>query len=475
MTRKAASIALLLLVFATHPAPGQGGDRPPAPGAQGSSNIHIVAHVLLGGWLRTADLDIEQELSRPYAYVAIDEEASPRGGAGIPTGIDIISLKEPTRARVIYSWRIDQPELHTGLGSLNPMHLKSHGRYFLTGAFQFRPGGPDAELGAIVWDVTRLPDTTTIKEVARITGIPGGFHESFSYKHSSGRALLFGTSLRGPAYVFDIDKVVLAGSKGADGLVGRIPLPEGTEAPIVVPGFTGYHDFCVGYDPASHQDRFYGAGAQGYYIYDITDLSAPRLLTSITGVAGVPFGHTFTPDPTGRYVVAETEHQYQPLRIFDLKPGLDGQVKSISRPIGAWTADWKHLSHNHEVRWPYVFVAALEDGFHVFNMMDPTNPYSVGYYDTYDGPNGKNSAGVLGAVFNGAWGVDVRNADGLIVISDFTTGFWAFKMDGFDGWNGHQWGMPNISSAQDWDDGPEGAPKPQKVSATAAPHTPRSL
>jgi len=44
------------------------------------------------------------------------------------------------------------------------------------------------------------------------------------------------------------------------------------------------------------------------------------------------------------------------------------------------------------------------------------------------------------------------------------TGFWAFRMEGFDGWNGRQWGMPNQSSAQDWDNGPEGAPKPQKVS-----------
>ena len=58
----------------------------------------------------------------------------------------------------------------------------------------------------------------------------------------------------------------------------------------------------------------------------------------------------------------------------------------------------------------------------------------------------------------------MRNADGLIVISDFDSGFWAFRMDGFDGWNGHQWGMPNISSVQDWDNGPEGAPKPAKVS-----------
>ena len=60
-------------------------------------------------------------------------------------------------------------------------------------------------------------------------------------------------------------------------------------------------------------------------------------------------------------------------------------------------------------------------------------------------------------MFNGAWGVDVRNADGLIVVSDMTTGFWTFYMEGFSGWNGADWGMPNISSAQDWDRGPAAA------------------
>jgi hypothetical protein len=57
-------------------------------------------------------------------------------------------------------------------------------------------------------------------------------------------------------------------------------------------------------------------------------------------------------------------------------------------------------------------------------------------------------------VNTGAWGVDVRNSDGLIVVSDMVTGLWVFRMDGFEGWNGNDWGMPNLSSVQDWENGP---------------------
>ena len=46
----------------------------------------------------------------------------------------------------------------------------------------------------------------------------------------------------------------------------------------------------------------------------------------------------------------------------------------------------------------------------------------------------------------------MRNADGLIVISDMSTGFWTFQMEGFQGWSGRQWGVPDISSAQKWDE-----------------------
>ncbi len=321
----------------------------------------------------------------------------------------------------------------------------------------------------MVFDVTGLPDPAQVEEVDRIRAAdtPGGFHNIFAYKHSDGRALLFTTTFGPQANVYDLEWAA-AGEAGRS-LAGRVPIPSNATANLpefLVRALPGYHDIYVGYDPATRQDRFYGGGAGGYYVYDVSRVDEPKLLTSVTGMAGVGFGHTFTPTPAGRYAVAETEYQYAPLHIVDMKAGLDGQVRNITRPVGAWAADWKNVAHNHEVRWPYVFVSGYEDGLHVFNMMDPTNPYTVGFYDTYDGPHrkGLGAGGSLGDVFNDAFGVDVRNADGLIVVSDMTTGFWALRMDGFDGWNGHQWGMPNVSSAQDWDNGPDGAPTPARVS-----------
>ena len=39
------------------------------PGHAGSSNMHVIAHIPMGSHVRTGDVEIEQELSRPYAYI----------------------------------------------------------------------------------------------------------------------------------------------------------------------------------------------------------------------------------------------------------------------------------------------------------------------------------------------------------------------------------------------------------------------
>ena len=434
MHKKLGTVVLLATLFVATTASAQW-----TPEKPGSDNIEVLGHIPLGPRLSVADMDVEQDLNRPFAYVS----RMVYGDAG-PRGTDIIDISNPSTPKVIYRWRIEDQDLHVGTGGMDVKSFKWKDRYYIVQSLQFRQGGPDTDLGAVVLDVTGLPDPGTVKEVARIreADLPGGFHNIFIYKHSNGRVLLLST-VSGPfAQVYDLGHVVEGNMDKAR--AGRVPVPDGAD------GRRGYHDFYVGYHPDSGQDRFYGGGTGGYFVYNITDITAPELLVTLTGISGVKSGHTFTPSPDGRYVVAETEYQYAPLRIFDLKPALDGEVTNIRNPISAWTADWKNLTHNHEVRWPYVFVSGYLDGLQIFSLADPTNPVTVGYYDTYVGaPNTDRYP-----MFNGSFGIDVRNADGLIVMSDMSTGFWTFRMDGFQGWKGTDWGVPDVSSAQQWDDGP---------------------
>ena len=273
-----------------HP-PNAGVPQNMPPGMRGSSNIQVLSHIPLGGFTRVTDVEIEQEPSRPFAYV---------GKRWQPSGFDVISLEDPENAEIIYSWRIENAELHQGWGSSDGRYFKLNDRYYYVQGTSYRQGGPDSELGAIVFDVTGLPDVSTVEEVGRIYSpeeTPGGFHNIYMYKHSDGRALLFATtrSPRSVSYgvvIYDMERF-LAGD--ADhGLVGTIPLPEprGTE--------NGYHDIYVGYHPDSGQDRFYGPGPEvtmdgGMYVYDVTDVTNPSLLAQIVGGMGQTGAHTFVP------------------------------------------------------------------------------------------------------------------------------------------------------------------------------------
>lgn len=431
--------ATFLLLAALTAAGASAQDMPWTHSDPGSDNIDVLSHVPLGPPLSVADLELEQEVSRPFAYVGRMQY----GGEG-PMGMDVIDLSDENNINVLHRWRIENQDLHTGLGGMDVKFFKLGDRYYVVQSLQFGPGGPDADLGAAVFDVTNLPEDYS--EVARIHAPerPGGFHNIFIYKHSDGRVLLFTTTSGPSTYVYDMAKVI-DGDAG-DALVAEIPIPE----EFADPAQSSYHDFYAGYHPDTDEDRFYGGGTGGYYIFDITDLENPELRISLTNISGVKWGHTFTPGPRGRYAVAETEYRYAPLRIFDLQPALTGERTNISEPISAWTADWRNLTHNHEVRWPYVFVSGYLDGLQIFSLMDPENPVTVGYYDTYLGPENTDRY----PVFNGAFGIGVRNEDGLIVVSDMSTGFWTFRMDGFEGWNGADWGVPNISSVQNWADGP---------------------
>ncbi|NBW93847.1 MAG: hypothetical protein EBR20_05720, partial [Bacteroidetes bacterium] len=192
------------------------------PTNPGSDNIHVQGHLPLGAPESVADIELEQELERPYAYVA-----KARYRDNYARGMDIIDISDPARPRLLKRWVNDNDDLNTGVGALDIKQFKHDGHYYVVLATQFGQG-PDYDLGAVIFDVTGLPDPDAVVEVARIreADMPGGFHNIFIYKHSNGTPYLI-TTVRGPgANVYDLSKVVSGDVE--DALAGNIPIPGDT-------------------------------------------------------------------------------------------------------------------------------------------------------------------------------------------------------------------------------------------------------
>ena len=291
----------------------------------------------------------------------------------------------------------------------------------------------------------------------------------FPYKHSDGRLLLF-TSRVDQLYAEVFDAAKLVAGDPHEGRIGRVPIPETNLKHVP----HGYHELYVAYDPVRRQDKFYGAGlSTGFHVFDVTKPEQPQLLFSVAeGDGWYGEGHTLVATPDGRYAIANTEQQYSPLMFFDLGDALDRRASLIDRPIGAWTADWQDTPHTVDLRWPYLFVAAYEDGLQVVNIVDPSRPTTVAWYYTCNCAHGTGWDGYYNrhgrSVRTGAADVRVRNADGLIVLDDYTSGFWAFRLAGFGGWTGKNWQVPDISTAQDWENGPSHFVPPRPAAAPAA-------
>ncbi|MGB1657258.1 MAG: hypothetical protein ACPHO4_07880, partial [Longimicrobiales bacterium] len=72
------------------------------PLQRGSKSIEVVGHLPMGARLTVTDMDIEQELDRPYAFVS---RANVVGGG--ERGVDIVDLSNPENPRILYEWRIE--------------------------------------------------------------------------------------------------------------------------------------------------------------------------------------------------------------------------------------------------------------------------------------------------------------------------------------------------------------------------------
>ena len=114
-TRGLQKLGVSLLAVLAIPATARGQaaataqDAPPGivPGIKigGSPNMHLVAHIPLGGYFRVMDDEIEQDPDRPYAYVSQSRDRP---------GFTIIDLRDLNNVKVLYHWSIENPALHKG-------------------------------------------------------------------------------------------------------------------------------------------------------------------------------------------------------------------------------------------------------------------------------------------------------------------------------------------------------------------------
>jgi hypothetical protein len=66
----------------------------------GSANVHALGHVPIGTILSVGDIEIEQELSRPYAYISRINYSGFKG-----FGFHIISIANPSEATLHLEYR----------------------------------------------------------------------------------------------------------------------------------------------------------------------------------------------------------------------------------------------------------------------------------------------------------------------------------------------------------------------------------
>ena len=87
----------------------------------GSEKVHMLGHVPShqGAW-KAADVEMEQDPSRPYVYLC--------GFTNFD--VQIYDIRNTSAPKKVYEWTIENPELHRGIGAMDGKYFKIGNRYY---------------------------------------------------------------------------------------------------------------------------------------------------------------------------------------------------------------------------------------------------------------------------------------------------------------------------------------------------------
>ena len=162
-------------------------------------------------------------------------------------------------------------------------------------------------------------------------------------------------------------------------------------------------------------------GANGYYIWDMSDPKIPVLLAN-TITNG--YNHSSWLSEDGNYAFVAEETSGLPMLVIDVSDKDNGNIEivnSFSEPLLS-PVHLNNVAHNPFVRGNKLYVSYYEDGVQVFDVNDPINPSRMAYYDT--NPNNVAYSGT-----NGNWGVFPFFPSGKVIASDDLFGLFVLAPD----------------------------------------------
>ncbi|MEN8927322.1 MAG: choice-of-anchor B family protein [Flavobacteriales bacterium] len=175
--------------------------------------------------------------------------------------------------------------------------------------------------------------------------------------------------------------------------------------------FVGYvHDIYVRDNIAYTNDE------DAMHIIDLNNPSSPIILGTLSSYLDQGYNHSgYLADDDSTYIMCDETHGKR-VKAIDVGNPATILVTDLE---GTGIRNSQQIAHNPIIKGDYAYVSYYYDGVQVFDITDKYNMTNVGYYDTYQGPNGGGG--------EGCWGVYPLLKSGKILASDRRAGLFVLE------------------------------------------------
>lgn len=175
--------------------------------------------------------------------------------------------------------------------------------------------------------------------------------------------------------------------------------------------FVGYvHDIYV------RDNIAYTNDADAMHIIDFNNPLSPVITGTLSSYIDQGYNHSgyLSADDT-TYIMCDETHGKR-IKAVDVATPSSILVTDAE---GTGIPNAQQIAHNPIIKGNYAYVSYYYDGVQVFDISDKYNMQNVGYYDTYQGPNGGGG--------EGCWGVYPLLKSGKILASDRRAGLFILE------------------------------------------------